>query len=181
MLLGLEKPHSLHHVFERRWIGVEEDRLIEFEQRIVSGARRSEALSEDVLAHLRERPRFQAASGVHQAARSDRHHRKTQLFQSDEDTEIVAQQGQHLGNQREVVGRVLHPDQVGRVLAEALDGGGPVATTAGRRPRGVVPASRTSAVRSSTLSVLGSAVVPLTTTPCEPSTTWRSSSRAYAS
>ena len=56
-----------------------------------------------------------------------------------------------------------------------------MAATTGIRPRLVSTATRTSWARSSAESVLGSAVVPQTTMPWEPSAIWYSTSLANAS
>jgi len=57
----------------------------------------------------------------------------------------------------------------------------PVAATTGTRPAVVSTASVMSRLRSSVVSVDGSAVVPLTRMPCEPSLIWNSMSAAYVS
>ena len=68
--------------------------------------------------------------------------------------------------------RLAQPRQCAVVKAAAVTE--PVAATIGARPLAVVRAMSTSRLRSVTVSDEGSAVVPLTRMPCDPSAIWRS-------
>ena len=66
--------------------------------------------------------RPQVAHRVHQPAGADGHHREGELLEADEDAELLAEGGQALAGEAEVVDRVLHSDEGGRGVAQLLQG-----------------------------------------------------------
>ena len=110
---GAQQPDPLHHVLDRDRVGVEEDRLVELEQRVVRGARRARSPREH---------------GVVQVARAPRGARLPTAFirpqapiasigklSSSRPTKMrnsVAERASTWVTQREVVGGVLDADQV---------------------------------------------------------------------
>ena len=70
------------------------------------------------VAHFRKYARAQVADSVHQSAGANCHHRERQLFQTDENLEIVAERCKTLGHESEIVDSMFHADKCRRFVAD---------------------------------------------------------------
>ncbi len=86
-------------------------------QRLSTG----EIVSPDGLAQVRQCARLQVPDRVHQSTGADGHHRKAQLFESDEDAELRSERVQRLRDESEIVDGVFHSNERRRLRSKLLE------------------------------------------------------------
>src|SRR5262249_50603563 len=113
---ALEQTGSPHHVLQRNWIRVEEDRLIQFKQIEMQLAGRGKISLGHFFAQERDAGGHEVPYCIHQSGRSNRKHRETQRLKAAKNPELNSKPQEQLADKIKVCSRMLHPDQIWKPL-----------------------------------------------------------------